>query len=81
MKKAVVLILMVTLMLGLFTAAAAPSDDLSGTVMLSVGSNNAAVDGRKTVVDQNCYVVPFVENGATLVPIRFISESLGASVA
>ncbi|MBQ4159979.1 MAG: copper amine oxidase N-terminal domain-containing protein, partial [Clostridia bacterium] len=55
---------------------------LAGTdVLLKIGSPNAIAKGEKTYVDTNNYeVVPFTENGRTLVPVRFISESFGAKV-
>ena len=51
------------------------------TVILYVGSPNAVVDAADRIVDEdNFQVAPFVKNGRTLVPLRFVSESLGASV-
>ncbi len=55
---------------------------LSGAnVILKIGSPNAFADGIRTFVDtKNTDVVPFTENGRTLVPVRFISEAFGAEV-
>ncbi len=55
---------------------------LAGTdVVLKLGTPNAIAKGEKTFVDPaNTEVVPFTENGRTLVPVRFISESFGAKV-
>ncbi len=52
-----------------------------GATVLKIGTPNAIAMGEKTFVDtNNCEVVPFTENGRTLVPVRFISESFGATV-
>ncbi len=49
--------------------------------VLMLDSPNAIAHGDKTFVDpENMSVVPFTENGRTLVPVRFISEAFGASV-
>ncbi|MBQ4159569.1 MAG: discoidin domain-containing protein, partial [Clostridia bacterium] len=51
-------------------------------VVLKLGTPNAIANGAKTMVDtNNAEVVPFTENGRTLVPVRFISESFGAKVS
>lgn len=46
------------------------------TIRLQVGSNIATIDNKQVTVAQ----APIVINNLTYVPIRFISESLGASV-
>jgi len=46
------------------------------TIILTLGSNEAIVDGETVVLD----VVPEVINGRTMVPLRFISESLEMDV-
>lgn len=53
---------------------------LENAVVLFVGSNDAYIKNVKTTVDKNIEVTPVSENGRTLVPVRFISESLGANV-
>ena len=45
-------------------------------VSLNIGSNQATVDGQPQTMD----VAPFIVNATTFVPLRFISQSLGASV-
>ncbi len=45
-------------------------------VRLRIGSREANVDGRVVTLD----VPPTIMNGSTMVPLRFISESLGATV-
>lgn len=45
-------------------------------VRLTIGESIASVDGRPVTMDVPAQVV----NGSTLVPIRFLSESLGAEV-
>jgi len=46
------------------------------TVSLTIGSTQATVDGQTTTLD----VAPFVIGSRTLVPLRFIAQSLGATV-
>lgn len=46
------------------------------TVSLTIGSTQATVDGQPTTLD----VAPFVVGARTLVPLRFIAQSLGAAV-
>lgn len=54
---------------------------LEGTVALYIGSSQAFVDNVEKQVDpSNVKVKPFIKNDRTLVPVRFISESLGAEV-
>jgi len=48
----------------------------NGKVLLKVGSTAAAIDGKPITLDS----APVIENGRTLVPLRFISESLDAEV-
>jgi hypothetical protein len=45
-------------------------------ISLHIGSTEATVDGRSLTVDS----APFVTGETTLVPLRFISQALGASV-
>lgn len=46
------------------------------TIIMQVGSENASINGNYASVD----VAPMIVNDRTLVPIRFVSESLGATV-
>ncbi|MBE3562804.1 MAG: copper amine oxidase N-terminal domain-containing protein [Hydrogenibacillus schlegelii] len=46
------------------------------TITLQVGNPTARVDGQAVALD----APPTVERGRTLVPLRFVSEALGASV-
>ncbi|MBV8153295.1 MAG: copper amine oxidase N-terminal domain-containing protein [Candidatus Eremiobacteraeota bacterium] len=48
----------------------------STTVSLTIGSTAATVNGQSVTVD----VAPFVIGARTLVPLRFIAQSLGATV-
>jgi hypothetical protein len=48
----------------------------SQTVSLSIGSTVATVDGRREVLD----APPFIVGATTYVPLRFVSQALGASV-
>ena len=54
---------------------------IKNDVVLFVGSSDAYANGRRTKIDpENDEVMPLVVEGRTLVPVRFISESIGAQV-
>ncbi|CAM2974418.1 trypsin-like peptidase domain-containing protein [Paenibacillus sediminis] len=64
-----------------FAEDSSSSSIFSGAIILSVGSPNAIYDNTDQIIDEdNFNVVPFVKNGRTLVPLRFVSESLEANV-
>lgn len=46
------------------------------TISLTIGSTQATVDGQPQTID----VAPFIVIATTFVPLRFISQALGASV-
>ena len=46
------------------------------TISLTIGSTQATVDGQAQIVD----VAPFIVGATTYVPLRFIAQSLGATV-
>jgi len=50
-------------------------------IELTIGSNMAIVNGKKVQIDpENAKVTPFIANGRTMLPLRFIAENLGAEV-
>jgi len=50
-------------------------------VAMLIGSPNVLAKEKKTFVDEaNPEIMPITQNGRTLVPVRFISESFGAQV-
>lgn len=52
------------------------------TVALTIGQVTALVDGKTTLIDaENARVVPIITNGRTMLPLRFVGESFGASVS
>ncbi|HBY19476.1 MAG: hypothetical protein A2Y24_07015 [Clostridiales bacterium GWE2_32_10] len=54
---------------------------IHNSVVLYVGQSKTYVNGEETMVDAtNSSVTPIIKDGRTLVPVRFISESLGAKV-
>ena len=54
---------------------------LENAVVLYVGSSQALVDNKETQVDSsNAKVKPFIKESRTLVPVRFITEAMGAEV-
>jgi hypothetical protein len=57
------------------------NNELSELIALSIGKNSALVAGKNKEIDSsNSNIAPFIENGRTYVPLRFVSESLGLTV-
>jgi hypothetical protein len=53
----------------------------SNTIDLWIGQNIAQVNGTATPIDStNSVVAPIIVNGRTMLPMRFIAESLGCQV-
>jgi photosystem II stability/assembly factor-like uncharacterized protein len=53
----------------------------SNTIELWIGKNTAKVNGVNTPIDStNAKVVPEIINSRTMLPLRFITENLGATV-
>jgi len=51
------------------------------TIELWIGKSAARVNGATTLIDStNAKVVPEIINGRTMLPLRFVSENLGATV-
>ncbi len=88
LKKLVSGILALAITSGMFFAMpqAFAEDDQSNpllinTVVLSIGKSRAFVNGETVPIDEaDSSVVPMIKNDRTLVPMRFVSESLGAQV-
>lgn len=54
---------------------------IKDSLILCVGSQYAAINGSKKVIDRkNKEVRPLIRNGRVFVPIRFIAETYGANV-
>lgn len=53
----------------------AMKSQLTTEIILVIGQSNALVDGRTVGLS----VPPVIENGRTMVPVRFIGENFGAS--
>jgi hypothetical protein len=45
-------------------------------IVLQIGNRTATVNGKEVELD----VAPYIKNGRTMVPLRFIAESFGASI-
>ena len=54
--------------------------ELGGTIILKLNLSQAVVDNNLTYIDVDLAVVPFTENGRTLIPLRFVSEALGGEI-
>jgi hypothetical protein len=53
----------------------------STTIELWIGKSQARVNGKPVAIDpQNAKVVPLIVSGRTMLPVRFVSEQLGADV-
>ncbi len=50
-------------------------------IQMIIGSNMAKINGSNVKIDlENPDIVPVIQNGRTMLPLRFIGESLGCSV-
>lgn len=50
------------------------------TVALAIGKPSSYVNWKRTLIDsENIDVVPFIQDNSTYVPVRFLSESIGAA--
>jgi hypothetical protein len=53
----------------------------SNTLELTLGKNTALFNGTPTQIDTDSKVLPLIINGRTMLPLRFVVESLGAEVS
>jgi hypothetical protein len=53
----------------------------SNTLELTLGKNIALFNGTATPIDTDPKVLPLIINGRTMLPLRFVVESLGAQVS
>lgn len=74
MKKFILAIIMITMMFP--TTVVMASTDNNHNIKLTLGETKVLVNGEEKSID----VAPFAVNGRTLVPLRFISETLGYEV-
>jgi tripartite ATP-independent transporter DctP family solute receptor len=75
MKKLVAVLLVVAMVLGFFSTRAVAANEV--VIKMTVGSKDAFVNGKKVTLDSP----PIIDNGRTLVPFRFIGESIGAKIS
>lgn len=53
----------------------------TGVIFLQIGNFAAVTDGKLTWIDlANKSVIPYIKNDRTMVPLRFLAESMGATV-
>jgi hypothetical protein len=50
------------------------------TLNLWIGKSAAELNGKSVSIDTNPAVVPIISHGRTLLPLRFVAESLGLDV-
>jgi len=51
------------------------------SINLWIGKNKAKINGQEVMIDpSNPNVVPEITNSRTMVPLRFVAESLGCNV-
>lgn len=75
MKKIIYISLLV-LIIGIAGISTANGISDKTVIKMQIGNKNASINGVSTLLD----VSPSITNGRTLVPIRFVSEELGAFV-
>jgi hypothetical protein len=75
----IIFLILITTTAAYAETTTAVTNRLKGTVMLFTGSPNAYADRKPIAIDPvNPNAAPFIENGRTYVPLRFVSESLSA---
>ncbi len=53
----------------------------SDVVCMKIGKSTAIAYGKKTSIDENdANVVPYISNDRTMIPLRFVAETLGADI-
>ena len=53
----------------------------AGVIFLQIGNYAAVTDGKLTWIDlSNKDVIPYIKDDRTMVPLRFLTESMGATV-
>jgi len=72
MKKLLVILLVALLVVGVLPLYGANST----AIVLTIGEASAQVNGSTAVLD----VAPFIQEGRTFVPLRFVAEQLGGAV-
>lgn len=70
-KKVAISLLTFALLVGMFSFTPTKADE-SAIIQLTIGSTKAYVNFKEVTLDQP----PVIENGRTLVPVRFIAETL-----
>lgn len=76
MKKLIAVLAIVVMLFTFVRIVPTVSAENVKTVVVYVGKTQATIDGKSTTLDQ----APVIVNGRTMVPIRFVSEALGATV-
>lgn len=76
MKKFVVMLVVFVLFASMFSFTSVKAEQ-KVVIQMTIGSTKAFVNSKETVLDQP----PIIEKGRTLVPFRFIGESMGAKVS
>jgi len=76
MKKLIAFLAIVVLLMTMFSVKPVVKAGSLKTVVVFIGATVAYVDEKITTLDQ----APVIINGRTMVPVRFVSESLGATV-
>lgn len=57
------------------------SEKTENAIVLCTNSPNALVNGERVRIDEeNSHLAPYIDGDTTMVPLRFIAESLGATV-
>jgi YVTN family beta-propeller protein len=80
-RRIMVFIITLAMVFPQFVFAVGGLDKLDNTVVLYLGSSRALVNNVDKMIDSsNSSIVPVSESGRTLVPVRFVSESMGMSV-
>lgn len=78
MKQGISFLVMVALIITLLPVGIFAAE---GTIVVKLGSPWMTVNGKRQEIDQGRNTTPKTIQGRTMVPLRFVSENLGADVA
>ncbi|MGB9666757.1 MAG: phosphate ABC transporter substrate-binding protein PstS [Candidatus Cryosericum sp.] len=77
-RKTISLAIIALFAIALIVPGALPASAASSkTIVLTIGSTTATVDGSRTALD----AAPFITGGRTMLPVRFVAEAMGAGVS
>lgn len=79
--RVIIFLMLIAIAFPQFTYASDINSSLDSSIVLYIGSNKAYVNNVEKPIDaNNMAVTPIVQQNRTILPVRFVSESIGATV-